>query len=239
MRRRQFVAAALATSLAPTPFAPRARAATGPAVLELFTSQGCSSCPPADALLGQLAHEPGIIALAWHVDYWNGLGWHDPYSSALATERQQRYAARLNEEVYTPALVVNGARIVVGSDKPAVREAIGTAGGLSVPVTLHRDGAATIAEIGAAGAPVSALLATYDPAHATQIGAGENGGRKLVEYRIVREATPLGTWSGDAWRITLPAIAPDRGAVLLVQGADLRIIGATDLPSRIADDKTI
>lgn len=218
---------------------PGARAAAGPAVSELFTSQGCSSCPPADALLGQLAREPGIIALAWHVDYWNNLGWHDPYSTPFATDRQRRYAAQLHDEVYTPALVVNGARMVVGSGGSAVRAAIGAAGGLPVPVTLRHDGAVTVAEIGAAGVPVSALLAVYDPERATSIGAGENGGRKLTEYRIVRDATPFGTWDGAPRRIALPAIAPRQGAVLLVQTADLRIAGAADLMPRPAGDQTI
>jgi hypothetical protein len=226
MRRRDFLAAGLAASLAPP-----ARAATPTAVLELFTSQGCSSCPPADALIGRLAQEPGIIALAWHVDYWNGLGWRDPYSSPVATERQRRYAQALRDEVYTPALVVNGARMVVGSDGAAVRAAIGAVGGFAVKVTLSRDAEAWIADIGPAGAKVSALLATYDPQHATAIGAGENGGQRLIEYRIVRDATPLGGWDGAPWRIALPTIAPGRGAVLLVQTEDLLVRGAADLPA--------
>jgi hypothetical protein len=224
MQRRTLLMGGLALGLAPV-----ARAAA-PAVLELFTSQGCSSCPPADALLGRLARQPGIIALAWHVDYWNSLGWRDPYSSALATQRQQDYAARLRDEVYTPALVVNGARIVVGSDGAAVSAAIDALGGLAVPVTARREGPGVVAEIGAAGRPVSALLATYVPEHATPIGAGENGGRTLTEYRIVRAATPLDGWDGTARRIALPEIGAGLGAVVLVQGADLRVIGAADLP---------
>ncbi len=230
MRRRDFLGDFLAAGLATT-LAPAARGATVPAVLELFTSEGCSSCPPADALLGVLAREPGIIALAWHVDYWNGLGWHDPYSSPLATQRQQRYAAQLRDEVYTPALVVNGARMVVGSDAAAVRTAIGATGGFAVPVTLRRDGAAASAEIGPAGRPVSALLATYDPQRATAVGAGENGGQRLVEYHIVRDATTLGAWDGARRRIALPPIAPGRGAVLLLQTEDLVVRGAADLPA--------
>ena len=224
MQRRGLLLGGLALALAS-----RAHAA-GPAVLELFTSQGCSSCPPADALLGHLAREPGIIALAWHVDYWNSLGWRDPYSSALATQRQQDYAARLRDEVYTPALVVNGTRMVVGSDRSAVRAAIGAANSIVVPVTLHRDGANAIAEVGAAGQPVSALLASYDPERATPVGAGENTGRTLTDYRIVRAATLLGSWDGAARRIPLPQIAAGRGAVVLLQTADLRVIGAADLP---------
>jgi hypothetical protein len=234
MRRRGFVAAGLAASLVPA--LPRAswsatRAATPPAVLELFTSQGCSSCPPADALLGELAREPGIIALAWHVDYWNGLGWHDPFSSPTATARQRRYAEQLHDEVYTPALVVNGAQMVVGSDGTAVRAAISAAGALAVEVALRRDGTEVSAEIGQVGRNVSALLATYDPQHLTAIGTGENGGRKLIEYRIVRDVTPLGGWDGSPRRFALPPIAAGRGAVLLLQTDDLLVRGAADLPA--------
>lgn len=224
MQRRDLLLGGLVLALAP-----RAHAAQL-AVLELFTSQGCSSCPPADALLGHLARDPGIIALAWHVDYWNNLGWRDPYSSALATQRQQDYAARLHDEVYTPALVVNGARMVVGSDRSAVTTAISTADGIAVPVTLRRDRTGAIADIGAAGRPVTALLASYDPERATPVGAGENGGRTLTDYRIVRAARPLGAWDGAARQIKLPEIAAGRGAVVLVQSADLRVIGAADLP---------
>jgi len=226
MRRRDFVAAGVAASLMPT-----ARAATPPAALELFTSQGCSSCPPADALLGQLGQEPGIIALAWHVDYWNGLGWHDPYSTILATQRQQHYAAQLHDEVYTPALVVNGARMVVGSDGAAVRAAIGATGGFAANVTMRRDGTSASAEIGPLGQNVSALLVTYDPQRATAVGAGENGGRRLIEYRVVRDVVPLGDWDGAPRRIALPPIAAGRGAVLLLQTEDLVVRGAADLPA--------
>ena len=225
MRRRDFLAAGLAVSFVPT-----ARAATPPAVLELFTSQGCSSCPPADALLGKLAAEPGIIALAWHVDYWNRLGWRDPYYTAAATDRQRRYAQALSDEVYTPALVVNGARMVVGSDRPEVQAAIAQVGGFAVKVTLHRDAETWVADIDAAGRAVSALLASYDPQRSTQVGAGENGGQRLTEYRIVRGVSPLGTWDGAAHRLTLPDVAPGLGAALLVQSADLKILGAAELP---------
>jgi hypothetical protein len=231
MRRRDLIAAGLAASLASPALHSVARAAAGPAVLELFTSQGCSSCPPADALLGQLASEPGIIALAWHVDYWNRFGWRDPYSSAAATERQQHYAETLRDEVYTPALVVNGARMVVGSDTDAVRAAIDAAGGFALQVAVHRNATETIAEIGASGQPVTAMLATYDPQHVTSIGGGENGGRKLTEYRIVREVTPLGTWDGTPRRLTLPGVAAGLGAALLVQSVDLKMLGAVEIPA--------
>ena len=102
-----------------------APASVSPVVVELFTSQGCSSCPPAESLLGSLLARPDVIALSWHVDYWNYLGWRDPFADRQWTERQRHYARALRAEVYTPALVVNGAHMVVGSDAAAVREAMG------------------------------------------------------------------------------------------------------------------
>jgi hypothetical protein len=224
MWRRSFILAGAYATLARRP-----HATASPTVLELFTSEGCSSCPPADALLGRLARQPGIIALAWHVDYWNGLGWHDPYSSPLATQRQRNYAQQLHNEVYTPALVVNGTHMVVGSDAAAIRTAISASGDAAVSVTLRRTDAGVLAETGSAGRSVSALLVTYDPDHVTPVGGGENGGRHLAEYQIARDATPLGTWDGAPRRIVLPAIAPGRGAVLLLQSDDLRVCGAADL----------
>ena len=213
MRRRSFILAAAAAGLVRP-----ARAAGSPVVLELFTSQGCSSCPPADALLGRLARHPGVIALAWHGDYWNGLGWRDPYATRYATDRQTAYATRLHNEVYTPALVV---------------DAMARARAPSVPVMLHRDGTGLAAEVGEIGAPLTALLVAYDPIRVTAVGAGENDGRRLTEYHIVREATVLGTWQGPARRVALPTIAPGRGIALLLQAQDLSVRGAADLPATI------
>jgi hypothetical protein len=217
MRRRNLLIGTLATTLV----RPVDAEATS-VVLELFTSQGCSSCPPADALLGKLADGQGVIALAWHVDYWNSVFWHDPYASAFATKRQRGYADQLGDELYTPAMVVNGSQMVVGSDSAAILKAISTAGAFTVGLAL-RDG---VAEIGAANEPVSALLVIYDPQETTQVGGGENSGRRLTEYHVVREATVLGSWDGTPQRLMLPAVAPGRGAVLLVQSADLRVRGA-------------
>src|SRR5438876_198466 len=114
-------------------------AAERPIVVELFTSQGCSSCPPADALLAELADRPGILALSFHVDYWDRLGWKDPFSSPAATRRQQRYADLLGlATVYTPQIVVDGKWQAVGSDRAEVERALGSARGRrdEVPVAL-------------------------------------------------------------------------------------------------------
>jgi hypothetical protein len=217
MRRRGFMTLSLSLPLVPA----AARAASGPVVLELFTSQGCSSCPPADALLGELARESGVIALAWHVDYWNNLGWRDPFARSDWTERQKAYARHLNDEVYTPALVVNGAAMVVGSDRSAVRGVIARAGQV-VPAALRQ-----VPEPGVEGAGLTGLLVTYDAEHATPVGAGENQGRRLVEYRVVREATRFDL-SGP--RPPIPAVGPGQGVALLVQDASWRVVSAADLP---------
>jgi hypothetical protein len=235
MRRRDLVTAGLlALPVAALPVAARrAHAATDAAatkvVLELFTSQGCSSCPPADALLGELSREAGIIALAWHVDYWNGLGWRDRFSRPEWTERQKSYAQKLQDEVYTPALVVNGAAMVVGSNRAAVRLAIASAAPRSVTATLRRSASGLEAEISEKLDAVTALLVTYDPEQATQVDAGENGGRRLVDYRVVRDARIV-----DELRpkMTLPPVAENQGAVLLIQDARWRVIAAAESPPR-------
>ena len=225
MRRRDLLAAAMAAGIAP-----QTQAAGRPVLLELFTSQGCSSCPPADALLGRLARQPAVIALAWHVDYWNHLGWRDPFASREATVRQQAYARRLGSVVFTPALVINGASVVVGSDSAAVEQAIDAAGALPVPVTLSRtkDGVAVV--IGPGTGPMRALRVVYDLEHATDVGAGENEGARLREYRVVREAESLGEWDGGERRFTVTLPEPGHGQVIMVQSPDLRVLGAADLP---------
>jgi hypothetical protein len=207
-------------------FAARAAA---PVVIELFTSQGCSSCPPADRLLGELARDPSVVALAWHVDYWNGLGWADPFATQLATARQRAYADRLGEDVYTPALVIGGARMVIGSNRNDVRSAIQAAPPPAVPMSIVANGGLAV-EIGVAGRQVTALLAVYEPEHLTDVSRGENGGRQLREYRIVRGAMPLGIWDGGPRLLPLPPVPPGLGAAVLLQGSDLRVLGAATLP---------
>jgi hypothetical protein len=225
MRRRQIIAGVLAAGISPA-----ARATTKTVVLELFTSQGCSSCPPADTLLGRLAQRPDVIALAWHVDYWDKLGWRDPYASRQATDRQRAYARRLGSVVFTPALVVDGGNVVVGSDHAAIETAIEAASALPVLVTLSRSEDGATVEIGAGPGPARALRVVYDPEHATAIGAGENEGQRLHEYRIVREVETLGEWDGSARRFAAKAPGPGQGQVILVQSADLRVVGAADVP---------
>ena len=225
MQRRDLIAAALAAGIVPA-----ARAAAKPVVIELFTSQGCSSCPPADALLGQLARRPEMIALAWHVDYWDHLGWRDQFASRTATARQRAYARQLGGGVFTPALVVDGTKVVVGSERASVEAAIAAAAALPVAVTLSRSEDAVAAAIGAAPGPVHAEWIVYDPEHATDIGAGENGGERLREYRIVRDVETVAEWDGTARGLTAKRPGPGQGLAIIVQSPDLRILGAANLP---------
>lgn len=198
---------------------PAAAAAERPVVVELFTSEGCSSCPPADAYLTDLARgRSEVLPLAFHVTYWNSLGWTDPFSMAAATERQGRYAARFGEGSYTPEMVVDGRQGLVGSDRGAAEAAIAAA--------RRQDRDAPALDASLRGGTVSVTLGTgrgtarivlvgYDGQHRTSVGRGENSGRTLVESNIVRSIASIGRWSGTAATATAPAPAGDSAAVLL------------------------
>ncbi len=207
-----------------------AEGARHPVVLELFTSEGCSSCPPADALLTELAARPDLLPLAFHVTYWNALGWRDPFSLEAATARQRAYAVTLGEDtVYTPELVVNGRRAVVGSDRAAVAAALESASRDAL-ATLHlRRGQAGLAvEAGAGAGSGTIWLVGFDRQHRTAIGRGENSGRTLLETNIVRALRPVGTWSGTALRLLVEAPAGEEVAALL-QAPDGRILDVAPL----------
>jgi hypothetical protein len=228
MRRRTMLTAGLAAGTAAAAGTPGLAGADQPAILELFTSQGCSSCPPADALLGELARRPDIIALAWHVDYWNYLGWRDPHASKDWTERQRVYARLLHDEVYTPALVVNGAAMVIGSDRRAVQAAMTATAPVPLRLSVRREADRLTIDLGGGGgaaAPVELLLVAYEPEITTRVRAGENGGRTLREYRVVRSARRLDPVSGT---VALEAIALNQGVAVLAQDASGRVIGAAE-----------
>ena len=208
--------------------------AAGPLlVVELFTSQGCSSCPPADALLSELARSDAtLLPLGLHVTYWDRLGWKDPYSLPAATERQRRYGMQLGlSNVYTPQMVIGGLREAVGSDRSAVRTALVKArqDAASVPLTLAADAAGLRVQAGPGTGAATLYLVGFDPAHTTPVRAGENGGRTLTEVNVVRSFAPVGTWHGTPVSTTLPRPPGERAAVLL-QADDGRILGAAALP---------
>jgi hypothetical protein len=227
MARRGLLACLIALSALP---AWPGAAAERPVVVELFTSQGCSSCPPADALLSTLADRPGVLALAFHVDYWNRLGWVDPFSGAWATARQNAYAAQWGaDQIYTPQAVIDGATDAVGSDRSALETAITAAKtDPSVPVTITAAADALQVTVdGSAPAGSVLWLVGFDDRHETQVRRGENAGHMLVDRNVVRSLTRLDGWTpGSALAATRPV--GDRAAVLL-QAADGHILGAARL----------
>jgi hypothetical protein len=212
-----------------------ALAAERPVVVELFTSQGCSSCPPADAMLGQLTKQPGLLPLAFHVDYWNRLGWKDPYSIAEATARQRAYSHAMSlSSVYTPQMVIDGRYDAVGSDRRAVTRGIASAAKTTASVPLHilREGDTLHLSVGS-GEPASGSLwiVGYDHRHTTRIGAGENGGRTLTEFNVVRKFEQLGNWQGAAMQldVSLAKLDGAEAVALLLQSPDGGVLGATAL----------
>jgi hypothetical protein len=178
-----------------------------------------------------LARQPNVLALAWHVDYWNHLGWRDRFATRTATERQQAYAANLGGGVFTPALVVNGSKVVIGSQHHEVEAAIAAATTLPVAVKLAvADGDGLSVEIGKAAQKVRVQRIVYDPEHITGVDAGENDGIRLHEYRIVRDVETLGSLDGVPGQFNTKQAAAGQGQVIIVQSADLRVLGAVNLP---------
>lgn len=201
---------------------------TRPIVLELFTSQGCSSCPPADALLREIARERAdVLALAFHVTYWDRLGWPDPFALPAATERQRGYA-RISHAgtIYTPQMVVEGTRDVVGSDRAGVAAALRAARPVAVAAVRLSEGAEGVRiEIGVGAGAGRVLLIGYDNERRTAVARGENAGRSLVEANIVRGVEEVGRWDGVALRLVRPRPVGERLAVI-VQAGDGRILAA-------------
>lgn len=183
-------------------------------IVELFTSQGCSSCPPADVFAAELAKREDLVVLSLPVDYWDFLGWKDTLARPAYSERQRAYArSRRDRNVYTPQMVVNGRAHVIGSYRDEVRKTIeATAAEFEaerVEVDIEVDGNLLRVEIGD-GKPefpvknATIWLALYDHSESVKIGRGENHGKKITYTNVVRELTPIGMWSGKAKQITLP-----------------------------------
>ena len=205
--------------------------AAAPVVIELFTSEGCSSCPPADALLAELAAQPGLLALSFHIDYWDGLGWKDPFSSAAATARQRRYAEELGVgTIYTPQIVVDGRWQAVGSDRAEVAQAIAAArrAPAALPVTLAIDRGEARVTVGPSGngAIGAVLLVGFDRSGTDNVLRGENAGRTLTHADVVRGIAQIGRFDGRAATIAATIGWPAERLAAIVQAADGRILGA-------------
>jgi hypothetical protein len=246
-RRFSFSLVALCLSLA----------ATGPvaadepkAVVELFTSQGCSSCPPADKLLGSLAHDPSVIALSLPVDYWDYLGWKDTLALHGHAKRQRAYSvARGDRAVYTPQAVVNGVVHALGSDKSAIEKAITESRSgikpLTVPVSIKIQGDKVVVDVPAGtvdGAGADVWLCPVTGKIQVTIGRGENTGKELTYYNVVRRWVKLGTWSGKAESFSI-ALNELPNASLPLQDIDRLVVmvqdGSQDKPGLMVGAATV
>jgi hypothetical protein len=213
-----------------------ASAQTRPLVVELFTSQGCSSCPPAEAYLGRLSTRPDVVALAFHVDYWDELGWRDRFGLAQSVERQNVYARNLHHaSVYTPQIVIDGRFDTVGADGDAVAKAL-AAQRPSAPVSVSLHDAAVLVDVGAQpqSTGCDVLLVAYLRHALSAIGRGENAGRNLEEFNIVREVRILGAWKGEpkTFRVPVSALPHDATdvAVLIQPSGQGPFVGAAARP---------
>jgi len=212
------------------------------AVLELFTSQGCSSCPPADEILAELAKDKTLITLAYHVDYWNYIGWEDTFSQQEHSDLQRRYARqRGDKQIYTPQLLVNGTVDVVGSHLGEIKAATADAS-LDVLVNLYADGDMLNIDIPSADIPANEAtiwLVPFRSEAKVDIGKGENRGKSIAYSSVVQKRQLVGMWSPDKatqLRIPMPQMMNDDvdGLAVLVQeraktGLPGRILGAVSL----------
>jgi len=238
LAKRKLLLAAAAILMAATP------AVAGPVVVELYTSQGCNTCPPADRFLGELKQRDDVLALSIHVNYWDYLGWADPYATKAGTDRQRDYARPLRQRyVYTPQMVIDGQAHVAGHKRADVEGLIASAKArhgvdLSLWFAENEDGEMTVS-IPASDfrGEAEVMMALYDDAHTTPIRRGENAGRTLTYSNVVRELVPIGTYRGEAIELKLPMSADSDaerdGCAVLVQEAGLGpILGAATISLR-------
>jgi hypothetical protein len=197
----------------------RADGPAHPVVLELFTSQGCSSCPPADKILAGLADRPNVLALSWHITYWNNLGWADPLSFEGSTSRQNGYATAMGaNQVYTPQMIVQGGKDVAGSDAPGIDSAIADSGtnGLWIPVSVTRDGKKLHIRAEATTTLNTELLLIGYLGHSqNKVPSGENAGTMAEHRNSVVSIQPLGNWDGAPLDLSADVPQGDGYAVLV------------------------
>lgn len=201
-----------------------------PNVVELYESQGCSSCPPANANVNAIAADPGILALNFAVTYWDDLGWKDTFAKPAFTARQWDYAhAGGRGNVSTPQVIINGRGVAVGNDRGELEAAIrrydrGTSG-----PAINRTGDTVMIGTESAHEPATVWFVQYDPrVQNVPIRAGENGGRTLPHRNVVRALQPIGRWAGTSVSFAVPALADPayRGAILVQDGKGGAIIAA-------------
>lgn len=224
-------------------------------VVELFTSQGCSSCPPANEFLGELAERKGLLVLSYHVDYWNYMGWKDPFSSAQMTQRQRAYLPNLGQRyVFTPQMVIDGTAQGEGASRGKIEALLVEArkdidkklaikvarGGINevkvgLPARRMMDKKPSDAPPAPMMKTATLWLVAYDTKHATEVLKGENSGRTMNTYNVVRSMKPAATWQGKPMDVVLNlaeeiAAGYQNCAVLLQAGDGGRILAAARLP---------
>lgn len=193
-------------------------------VVELFTSQGCSSCPPADELMGQIADTPGVIGLALHVDYWDYIGWKDTFGQARFTERQKAYAHAMGEKmIYTPQIIVDGAAQVEGNQPAAVAQAISDAVSAqgSISLSLIRNGDQVLINAQSANPlpkPALVQLVKYTDMAVVDIDRGENAGLSMTYHHVVTSWQKVGDWAGTE-PLKLSVAAGSGPVVVIIQKA--------------------
>ena len=195
-------------------------------VVELFTSQSCSSCPPADKLFGQLVEKDGVIGLAWHVDYWNYLDWKDTFSTAQATQRQYSYAKAFGtNQVYTPQFVFNGREAIESRSLEAAIGKLGARDGLPVEISAAAEKDRIVLRTGSGQGEANLVLIQFDNKESVNVKAGENSGRTIINRYAVTDMHTVGMWSGKAMQVDLPLneYLPEKGkgcAILLQRVRD-------------------
>ncbi|WP_421846851.1 DUF1223 domain-containing protein [Novosphingobium sp.] len=215
-------------AMASAPPAARATQPAAPVLVELYQSEGCSSCPPAEAYLNGIAGRANVIPLAFEVTYWDYLGWKDKFASPAYTQRQRDFAARsADHEVATPQFWINGQQTVTGANPRAVEAAIASVR-VTAPVPAVGANGVSIGKGAAPVRPADVWLVRYDPRTIeVPIKAGENGGRTLPHKNLVRELTRLGAWTGAAAHFAYaPATGGLRSAVFLQDGRGGAVLSA-------------
>jgi hypothetical protein len=209
------------------------------AVVELFTSQGCSSCPPADQIIGELAKDPSVIALSMPIDYWDYLGWKDTLADSRFSARQKAYSQmRGDRKIYTPQVIVNGSTHVIGSDRSGIEGAIKNTqkadGVMSVSVTMTLSGKLINVSVAASKVPTAVRgevwICSVSKAVPIMIGRGENRGQEVTYYNVVRNLLKVGDWNGSSgsWTVPLEDVFRDGvdAAVVYVQNGNREKPGA-------------
>jgi len=226
MKMKRFIIATLPFVMSCLAGISGAGAETRPVVVELFTSQGCSSCPPADAVLAELAQRKDVIALGFHIDYWDNLGWKDPLSAPGSTARQRAYAAQFGKkEIYTPQAVIDGRQQLIGSHRDAVLQAIAKAEPQTVaPVTFASGGGSV--SIGAGTGQGKVIFVRFIRSRSTPVRRGENAGSMAVDSNGVETFKTIADWTGQKLDLAVEPPEPGYGLAVLVQAGDGRILGA-------------